>query len=34
VAPRRFGAEDLKQMPLERFFEIIDAEARWPRIDT
>jgi len=34
VAPRRFGAEDLKQMPLERFFEIIDAEARWPRIET
>ncbi len=30
VSPRRFGGEDLKAMPLERFVQLLDAEGRVP----
>ena len=34
VSPRRHGTEDLKQMPLAQFAELIEGEARWPTIGT
>ncbi|MFZ5470548.1 MAG: threonine--tRNA ligase [Myxococcota bacterium] len=30
VAPRRYGGEDLKTMPLESFIKLLSAEAAWP----
>jgi threonyl-tRNA synthetase len=30
VAPRRYGGDDLKTMPLGQFLDLFRTEARWP----